>query len=123
MDTKWRKLRIIVSFTAFFLGMTLLLGNFLAMLSLIGSSPESFKSRIGTDYQEQSDFRCYISSRLEELLAVATGGKGWNHYGVAYSDGLTYYYQDYYDGYNNGWTGYPWSEATVVQEAERVYSG
>lgn len=122
MDTKWRKLRIIVSFTAFFLGMTLLLGNFLAMLSLIGSSPESFKSRIGTDYQEQSDFRCYISSRLEELLAVATGGKGWNHYGVAYSDGLTYYYQDYYDGYNNGWTGYPWSEATVVQEAERVYS-
>lgn len=121
MDTKWRKLRIIVSFTAFFLGMTLLLGNFLAMLSLIGSSPESLRSRIGTDYQEQSDFRYYISSRLEELLAVATGGKGWDHYGVAYSDGVTYFYQDYYDGYNNGWTAYPWSEATVVQEAEQVY--
>lgn len=114
MDTKWRKLRIIVSFTAFFLGVTLLLGNFLSMVSLIGSSADSLKSRIGTDYQEHPDFRFYIASRLEELLGVATGGKGWNNYGVAYSGDGTYYYDGYYDG---GWLGYSW-ETTVVQEAE-----
>jgi signal transduction histidine kinase/plasmid maintenance system antidote protein VapI len=118
LDTKWRKLRIIVSFTAFFVGMTLLLGNFLSMLSLIGSSPDSFKSRMGTDYQEQADFRMYMSSRLEELLGVATGGKGWNNYGVTYAGDSYYFYDGYY---GNGWWGYPWETTTEVQEAERVY--
>lgn len=121
MDTKWRKLRIIVSFTAFFVGMTLLLGNFLSMVSLIGSSPDRLKSRIGTDYQEQSDFRMYMSSRLEELLGVATGGKGWNNYGVVYSDDGTYYYDRCYDGYyGDEWRWYSWAETTEVQEAERA---
>lgn len=123
MDTKWRKLRIIVSFTVFFVGMTLLLVNFLSMVSLIGSNPDRLKSRIGTDYQEQSDFRQYMSSRLEELLGVATGGKGWNNYGVVYSDdGITYYYDGYYDGYyGDEWRWYSWEEATEAQEAERAF--
>ncbi len=122
MDTKWRKLRIIVSFTSFFLGMTLLLGNFLSMLSLIGSRPENLKSRIGTDYQEHPDFRLYMSSRLEELLGVATGGKGWNNYGVCFEGDSYYFYDRYYDGYyDNVWWDYPERTATVVQEAEAVY--
>lgn len=117
MDTKWRKLRIIVSFASFFLGMTLLLGNFLSMLSLIGSRPENLKSRIGTDYQEHPDFRLYMSSRLEELLGVATGGKGWNNYGVCFEGDSYYFYDRYYDGY---YENYPWEATTVVQEAESV---
>ena len=76
MDTKWRKFRIILSFTAFFVGMTLLLNNFISMINLIGSSWDSLSARMGTDYQEQEDFRWYMSNRLEELLGVATGGKG-----------------------------------------------
>ncbi len=114
MDTKWRKFRIILSFTAFFVGMTLLLNNFISMINLIGSSWDSLSARMGTDYQEQEDFRWYMSNRLEELLGVATGGKGWNSYGVTYSNGDIYYGNGYY---NDGWW---WETSTDVQEAEQA---
>ncbi len=117
MDTKWRKLKITFSFTVFFVGMTLLLGNFLSMLRMIGNGQDSLSVCMGTDYQELAEFRWYMSNRLEELLGVATGGKVWNNYGVAYSERPYEYYNQYY--YDSGWEFDVTS--TYLKEAEQVY--
>ena len=88
MDTKWKKSRIIISFAAFFLGMTLLLSNFFSMLRLLAQADLG----AGKDYQETEEFADYISGRLETLISAAAGGEDWDGsdsaYGVSY--GYTY---------------------------------
>lgn len=116
MDTKWRKSKIILSFTAFFLGITLLFGNFFSMIGLIASQDgDTLADRIGEDYQGTAEFCWYMSNRLEELLGVATGGKGWNSYGVTYGGDGYYYYKDYFDWYDD-W----YYEDTVTSSEENV---
>lgn len=78
MDTKWKKSKIIISFTAFFLGMTLLLTNFFSMMQLLAEA--DFQA--GTDYQETDEFAGFISGRLETLIGAAAGGQDW--YGYSY---------------------------------------
>ena len=97
MDTKWRKWKLILSFTAFFLGITLLFGNFFSMMGLLMSQDgDTLADRVGTDYQNREEFCWSMSDRLEELLGVATGGKGWRNYGAVYSDGGVLYYGNAY---------------------------
>ena len=84
MATKWKKCRIIVSFAAFFLGMTLLLTNFFTMLGLLAQAD----LQAGTDYQKTEEFAGFISGRLETLVSAAAGGEDWHgsldSYGTAY---------------------------------------
>ncbi len=119
MDTKWRKWKLVLSFTAFFLGITLLFGNFFSMIGLLMSQDgDTFADRVGMDYQNRREFCWSMSDRLEELLGVATGGKGWRNYGAVYSDGSVIYYGN---GYGRSYSYSTWAdtsgEATVVQEA------
>ena len=84
MATKWKKCRIIVSFAAFFLGVTLLLTNFFTMLGLLAQAD----LQAGTDYQKTEEFAGFISGRLETLVSAAAGGEDWHgsldSYGTAY---------------------------------------
>ena len=118
MDTKWRKWKLILSFTAFFLGITLLFGNFLSMMGLLMSQDgDTLADRVGTDYQNREEFCWSMSDRLEELLGVATGGKGWRNYGAVYSDGGVLYYGN---AYGRSYSYSTWADTSgeaVVQEA------
>ena len=56
MGTRWKKFRIIVSFTAFFLGITLLLMNVIPILCL--TAEMDFQAG---DYQKTEVFADYMS--------------------------------------------------------------
>lgn len=92
MVTRWKKWKLIVSFAAFFVGMTLLLVNFFNMLNLLART--DFQA--GRDYQKTEEFADYISERLETLVSAAVGGEDWNGemegYGTAYEN--VYVYED-----------------------------
>ena len=81
MDTKWKKSKLIFSFAAFFLGITLFINSALSVLDIAANS-RGTAWRQNTDYQDTAAFRNYISDYLETFLGIATGGKGWNSYGV-----------------------------------------
>ena len=78
MDTKWKKLKIILSFAAFFLGVTLLIGSVWQLGRLIAETKGEVW-RTESDYQESAEFRRYISAKLEELLSVANDGERWKY--------------------------------------------
>ena len=83
MDTRWKKCKATLAFTAFFVGFSLLLCS-VASVAFIVLAPDG-RTLWGTgapDYQQTTDFRSYISQQLELFLGVATGGKGWRNYGV-----------------------------------------
>ena len=88
MDTKWKKSKIILSFAAFFLGLTLLLVNFFSMMQRLAET--DFQA--GTDYQETEEFAAFISGRLETLIGAAAGGEEWYDYsyGTAYETAVSY---------------------------------
>jgi len=89
LDTKWKKWKIILEFTAYFIGLTLLISNLGSVpyvIYTIRNTPYEDIFSDSMDYQESQDFRCFISNRLEELLGIATGGRGWRNYGLYYED-------------------------------------
>ncbi|MBU9737877.1 sensor histidine kinase [Diplocloster agilis] len=95
MATKWKS---IISFTAFFLGITLLLSGVIDSVYLL-SSRTSWKAQIREafeeDYQNTGEFRRQMADYLENFLGMATGGPLWgNVYREYYG-----YYDDY--TYNN----------------------
>ena len=113
MDTKWKKWKIAGSFVCFFLGMTLLLTNLIPMVKLLQAG--GFQA--GADYQETAEFRWYVADRLEELLGIATGGKGWKRYGTLEGDSwrtYSYVYGDYDEEALDRWLNE--ATGTVVQE-------
>lgn len=95
MATKWKS---IISFTAFFLGITLLLSGVIDSVYLL-SSRTSWKAQIREafeeDYQNTGEFRRQMAEYLENFLGMATGGPLW---GNAYREYYGYY-GDY--TYNN----------------------
>lgn len=66
---------------AFFLGMTLLIYNFISMLTLI-SNMDLRQS----DYQKTQEFATTMSNRLEDLIGIGLKGKDWMGYQYSYSD-------------------------------------
>ncbi|MEY8426407.1 HAMP domain-containing sensor histidine kinase [Lachnospiraceae bacterium 46-15] len=112
MDTKWKKSKIILSFAAFFLGVTLLIGSVWHLARLIVETdgevcaPEN-------DYQESAEFRRYISAKLEELVSVVNGGESWK-YGVMTEGGYDTQQSWPWDG------AYEVSDAIVEEKAEAV---
>ncbi|MCI8895882.1 MAG: HAMP domain-containing histidine kinase [Lachnospiraceae bacterium] len=117
MDTKWKKSKQIISFGCFFLGVTLLICSLGQALRLWRYSREALGS---VDYQETAEFRSYMADRLEELLGITTGGKGWRYYGTSDRDA----YRNYYIGDAYSWNDEKemldrgLNEGTAVQEAE-----
>lgn len=96
MATKWKS---IISFTAFFLGITLLLSGIIDSVYLL-SSRSSWKAQITEafeeDYQNTGEFRWQMADYLEKFLAMATGGPLWgNGYReYNYYSGVDTYYED-----------------------------
>ncbi len=78
MDTKWKNRKKAISFILFFLGISLALGS---MADILRGKPAGVHfwqadQLLEDDYQESSQFRSYIASRLENFLIMATGGDG-----------------------------------------------
>lgn len=66
---------------AFFLGMTLLIYNFISMLTLISNTDLR-----QSDYQKTQEFATTMSNRLEDLIGIGLKGKDWMGYQYSYSD-------------------------------------
>lgn len=66
---------------AFFLGMTLLIYNFISMLTLISNTDLR-----QSDYQKTQEFATTMSNRLEDLIGIGLEGKDWMGYQYSYSD-------------------------------------
>ena len=81
MDTKWKKSKIWIGMLAFFLGMTLLIYNFISMLTLISNTDLR-----QSDYQKTQEFATTMSNRLEDLIGIGLKGKDWMGYQYSYSD-------------------------------------
>ena len=106
MDTKWKNRKKAISFILFFLGISLALGS---MADILRGKPAGVHfwqadQLLEDDYQESSQFRSYIASRLENFLIMATGGDGlggiWGYNNGTYYGGDydgSYYYGNYYD--------------------------
>ena len=65
---------------AFFLGMTLLIYNFISMLTLISNTDLR-----QSDYQKTQEFATTMSNRLEDLIGIGLKGKDWMGYQYSYS--------------------------------------
>ena len=74
MATKWKS---IISFTAFFLGITLLLSGVIDSVYLL-SSRTSWKAQIREafeeDYQNTGEFRRQMAEYLENFLGICLSG-------------------------------------------------
>ncbi len=95
MDTKWKKSRIIISFLAFAMGLTILVIHLMSAAALLVACGEKvFAGPL--DYQENGEFRWIISNRLSDLLGVATGSlivsADYN-----YNAGMAEKYQEQFD--------------------------
>lgn len=119
MDTRWKKGKIICSFAVFFVGVTMLVVNLVPAAGMyLALGEEAFQEQV--DYQESWEFRNLIGGRLEDLISVATGGKGWSGgNAVTFSDSYGYYdselggYRGWLDRAFNGFA----EETVVVEES------
>lgn len=93
MDTKSKKIKTIVSFTAFFLGVSLLLSNVETGIFLLTGRMQK-QEILAEDYQDTQEFRNSISDYLETFLSMATGGTPYNNQG--------------YENHNWDWNGEQW---------------
>lgn len=93
MDTRSKKWRAAVSFTAFFLGISLLLTSVPEALSLLtGGSWKrtSVADAFQEDYQNTRAFRDAVASYLEDFLTMAVGGNAnYSEYSVSYNGEIT----------------------------------
>ena len=108
MDTKWKKCRIIVSFMAFFLGMTLLLVNFFSMLRLLAETDY----QAGSDYQRTEEFADYMSGRLETLISAAAGGENWDGGSYSSDTAAGYVYEEAVSSEAGGFDFSDWMRST-----------
>lgn len=123
MDTRWKKGKIICSFAVFFAGVTMLVVNLVPAAGMyLALGEEAFQEQM--DYQESWEFRSLIGGRLEDLISVATGGKGWSGgNAVTFSDSYGYYdselggYRGWLDRALNGFA----EETVVEQSADASY--
>lgn len=119
MDTKWKKWKVIISFTAFFLGLSMLLWDVIFVVQKTVFNKESWGTEIeevfSGDYQNMQAFRWYISDSLESFLGMAVGSSmnvDWKSKEDQSSYGLesTYVYEyPSEDGYDYGAYGYAYA--------------
>ncbi len=91
MDTKWKNIKNVLSFTVFFLGVSLTLWNTSGLLQRMPNEMSLWTSGelFDNDYQQSWSFQNYISNRLEDFLSIAVNGcpGGWNYYDYYYNVG------------------------------------
>ena len=91
MDTKWKNIKNVLSFTVFFLGVSLTLWNTSGLLQRMPNEMSLWTSGelFDNDYQQSWSFQNYISNRLEDFLSIAVNGcpEGWNYYDYYYNVG------------------------------------
>lgn len=85
MDTKWKKSKSIIGFLAFLLGVSLLLEGALYFGTALTSSGSRrwISDSFASDWRDTTEFRGFVSSRLENLITMGAGG---------FVYGYTYYY-------------------------------
>ena len=118
MDTRSKRWKAAVSFTAFFLGISLLLTGVPEAFSLLtgGSWKRAAVSdAFQEDYQDTQAFRDAVASYLEDFLAMAVGGDaGVSKYGVSYSGEITSAVAEAAEVTDiiaeRGWDGYDWDD-------------
>ncbi len=86
MDTKWKKSKAIIGFLAFLLGVSLLLEGALFFGTKLTSSGSRrwISDSFASDWRDTTEFRGFVSSRLERLITMGAGGwaySGFNYYG------------------------------------------
>ena len=86
MDTKWKKSKSIIGFLAFLLGVSLLLEGALFFGTKLTSSGSRrwISDSFASDWRDTTEFRGFVSSRLERLIMMGAGGwaySGFNYYG------------------------------------------
>ena len=86
MDTKWKKSKAILGFVAFLLGVSLLLegGLFFGTAMTASGSRRWISDSFASDWRDTTEFRGFVSSRLERLITMGAGGwaySGFNYYG------------------------------------------
>lgn len=114
MGTRWKKCKVVCSFLVFLVGVTMLAVNLVPAVGIyLTLGGEAFGQQ--ADYQESWEFRSLISGRLNDLLSVAAGGKGWTGGTTIFMDDYGYY--DRETGGYAGWLDRGLNEATVMEEA------
>ncbi len=94
MDTKWKKRSIVLSFAAFFLGVSLMIGNGVLLLGQALDADSAGNPGISglfeKDYQNTAQFRRFLQGRLSSFLAI--GSESGNIGGYFDAEGA--YWQD-----------------------------
>ena len=88
MDTKWKKSKAAAGFLAFVLGISLFLEGALyfgTMLTGAGSR-RWISDSFAADWQDTTEFRGFVSRRLERLIIMGAGGNVYQPYGGSYAD-------------------------------------
>ena len=93
MDTKWKKSKSIIGFLAFLLGVSLLLEGalFFGTAMTASGSRRWISDSFASDWRDTTEFRGFVSSRLERLITMGAGGfvYGYEYY---YDTGRPNYY-------------------------------
>lgn len=92
MDTKLKKSKIIIGFTAWMLGTLLLFLNLFCFAVKYAGNPAFLiqaKESLGEDYQNTEEFRYYMSDYLNSFLSMAIGGPISQSYDTGYAQETT----------------------------------
>ena len=89
MDTKWKKSKSIIGFLAFLLGVSLLLEGALFFGTKLTSSGSRrwISDSFASDWRDTTEFRGFVSSRLERLITMGAGGWAYGYYSYSGDDG------------------------------------
>ncbi len=89
MDTKWKKSKSIIGFLAFLLGVSLLLEGALFFGTALTSSGSRrwISDSFASDWRDTTEFRGFVSSRLERLITMGAGGWAYGYYSYSGDDG------------------------------------
>ena len=89
MDTKWKKSKAVFGFLAFLLGVSMVLEGGLYFGTKLTSSGSRrwISDSFASDWRDTTEFRGFVSSRLERLITMGAGGWAYGYYGYSADDG------------------------------------
>ena len=89
MDTKWKKSKAILGFVAFLLGVSLLLegGLYFGTAMTASGSRRWISDSFASDWRDTTEFRGFVSNRLERLIMMGAGGWAYGYYSYSGDDG------------------------------------
>ena len=89
MDTKWKKSKAVFGFLAFLLGVSMVLEGGLYFGTKLTSSGSRrwISDSFASDWRDTTEFRGFVSSRLERLIMMGAGGWAYGYYSYRADDG------------------------------------